>query len=588
MKNNTLLFVYLFLLTMNFSYAQHSGLQYKTIQEKRFYPVKIEKTDTNCYFITFEKAYFGKLQLDIHASQNDSLIVKLGEKSTNNKSVDTNPPGTVRYLTDILTIKEQNAPFVIQPHEFTPPGWAKDKNLDIKLPDSIGNVLPFRYVEIQGYSGELTKKQVQQIAYYYPFNDSASFLQTSNQALYQVWSLCKHTIKATSFTGLYIDGDRERRPYEGDAYINQLSHYAVDAEYALARKTIDYLFENPTWPTEWAYHNHLMLWADYMYTGKTDFLKKYYADLKKITQNAPLNEQGLLTNANGTDIIDWPRSERDSYRLGMVNNVPNTFYNKSLRILTKMAGILGYKNDSIDFSQKAVEHAKTFNNCFWNTQSGLYLDAVDSLHSSLHANVFPLVFDLVPDAKKKQIMPFIKSKGMAVSVYGSQYLLDALYKSGENEYALQLITATNERSWLNMIAKGGTITWEAWNEKVKENLDWNHAWGTAPANIIARRIFGIRPLEAGFAKAIIQPQFNNLDSGKIIHPTIKGDIEVQFTNSSIKNTMELNLPVAAKIILPVIKKRNKTITLNNKSITPTIDKKHFILELQEGEYSIVY
>lgn len=35
-------------------------------------------------------------------------------------------------------------------------------------------------------------------------------------------------------------------PYEGDAYINQLSHDGVDREYALARYTHEYLIQNPT------------------------------------------------------------------------------------------------------------------------------------------------------------------------------------------------------------------------------------------------------------------------------------------------------------------------------------------------------
>jgi hypothetical protein len=32
---------------------------------------------------------------------------------------------------------------------------------------------------------------------------------------------------------IYVDGDRERIPYEADAYINMLSHYAVDSEYSI-------------------------------------------------------------------------------------------------------------------------------------------------------------------------------------------------------------------------------------------------------------------------------------------------------------------------------------------------------------------
>ena len=32
-----------------------------------------------------------------------------------------------------------------------------------------------------------------------------------------------------------LDGDRERTPYEGDAYLQQLGHYSTDRDFALAR-----------------------------------------------------------------------------------------------------------------------------------------------------------------------------------------------------------------------------------------------------------------------------------------------------------------------------------------------------------------
>ena len=60
-------------------------------------------------------------------------------------------------------------------------------------------------------------------------------LKVHNDILNQVWDLCKYSIKATTFNGLYVDGDRERIPYEADAYLNQLSHYTTDREYAIGK-----------------------------------------------------------------------------------------------------------------------------------------------------------------------------------------------------------------------------------------------------------------------------------------------------------------------------------------------------------------
>jgi alpha-L-rhamnosidase len=578
----------LFLLLITILFANHicigqtNSMEYKSLTYKKYRAQTIIKISNHHYLFVFKKAYFGKLELTLKASEEDTIIVKLGEKLTDASTVDTNPPGTIRYLVDKIILSKGTHTYITKIPSFQPPAWAKGKNLDVHLPDSVGNLIPFRYVEIIGYKGDLIPN-VQQIAWFYPFNDTASYFNTSSDPLNKIWDLCKHTIKATSFAGVYIDGDRERRPYEGDAYINQLSHYAVDNEYGLARKTIDYLFRKPTWPTEWHYHMHLMLWEDYMYTGKDDYLKLYYDSLKRIVDRAPLNKNGLVVNTSGNDIIDWPQSERDGYQVGKVNNVPNAFHYKALQLMVQIAGVIHKQEDAVLYAEKAEKFREVFNELFWNKGKKLYIDAVDSTHSSVHANFFPIVFGLASQQQIDKIMPFVKTKGMAVSVYGAQYLLDALYMVGEDEYAQQLITADGKRSWINMIKQNGTITWESWNEKVKPNLDWNHAWGAAPGNIIARRLFGIRPLEAGFRKVLIQPQFGLLQNGKIVLPTIQGPIKMEFDNHDKNLVLTLNMVNPAKLILPVLKYKANNFRINNELVKPAIEGSSLSIDIPIGE-----
>ena len=67
-----------------------------------------------------------------------------------------------------------------------------------------------------------------------------------------------------------------------------------------------------------------------------------------------------------------------------------------------------------------------------------------------------------------------------------------------------------------MIRMGSTITTEAWDNVFKPNLDWNHAWGAAASNIIARQLMGIQPLTPGFSSISIKPQPGGLDNASII------------------------------------------------------------------------
>ena len=111
----------------------------------------------------------------------------------------------------------------------------------ILVPPYIGEVTPFRYCEIENYKHTLQDRDIVRETVFYPFKEEESHFHSSDTILNQIWDLSKYSIKATSFLGIYVDGDRERIPYEADALINQLSHYCVAREYNIARYTHEYL-----------------------------------------------------------------------------------------------------------------------------------------------------------------------------------------------------------------------------------------------------------------------------------------------------------------------------------------------------------
>ncbi|NIA11321.1 MAG: alpha-L-rhamnosidase, partial [Nitrospiraceae bacterium] len=189
-------------------------------------------------------------------------------------------------------------------------------------------------------------------------------------------------------------------------------------------------------------------------------------------------------------------------------------------------------------------------------ERGVYVDGEGTDHASLHANMFPLAFGLVPEKYVPGVVQYIKSRGMACSVYGAQYLLEALYNVGESQYTLDLMTSGSKRSWMNMIRVGSTMTTEAWDEYYKPNLTWNHAWGSAPANIIARKLFGIEPLEPAFKKVRIKPQPGNLQHAKLKMPTIRGTICCSWEVKNNRFNFDVTIPVntSAEVWLPTILK----------------------------------
>jgi alpha-L-rhamnosidase len=546
------------------------------------------------WFVNFDKATFGFLKLKIPASSEPrELIVHFGEKLRGD-SIARRPGGSIRYYKVIVPVPTGATELTVHP----PRDYRNTHGQAIRLPREFRSVTPFRYVEIEGLSQWSQSAQspkpadVTRVTIQYPFDDTAASFVSSDPTLNAIWEMCKHSIKATTFCGVYVDGDRERIPYEADAYINQLCHYGVDREYNLGRYSHEYLLANPTWPTEWKQHSVLMAWVDYWHTGNTESLAAHYGTLKnEKLLTAAERADGLLDTSNGyRDIVDWPERERDGYDMVEVNTVVNAFHYIGLVRMSQIAEVLGHQSDAEEFAAKAEKLKSRFNETLWSDANNAYVDGLGSEHSSLHANLFPLAFGLVPEEQVESVVEFIESRGMNCSVYAAQYLLEGLYQHGADQYALELLTSKGKRSWHNMIRSGSTIALEAWDRRYKPNLDWNHAWGAAPANLIPHYLVGVQPTAAGFEKLIVQPRPGNLASFTAKVPTIRGSVEVNFSRNQGKTELNVTTPgnTMASIGVPVeAGQQPSALTWNGKNVPVAIRGNHaWIDDVPPGKHQL--
>ena len=530
-------------------------------------PVKIVKKGPGHWFVDFGRAAYGTIKLSGVTSDGDGKItLHLGERPGPDNTVHRKPGGTIRYRATTIPLNSGTHDYrAVIPKDKRNTGGAA-----VKMPPEVGEVMPFRYCEVVGYPGELTADSIRQVRVHYPFDEGAAEFSSSSKILNDVWELCKYSMMATSFCGVYVDGDRERIPYEADAYINQLSHYGADREFTLARYSHEYLILNPTWPTEWPLHSVLIAWADYMQTGDLESAEAFYDDLKAKTLIALAREDGLISTRTGLltpevlksihekrldDIVDWPKGERDGYDFKPINTVVNAMHYRTLVIMGELAAAMGKNADARMFDARAEKVAKAINEKLFNADTGLYVDGEGSKHSSLHANMFPLAMGVVPKDRRAKVAEFIAGKGMACSVYAAQYLLEALFDAGASETGLKrMVDTTTDRAWPHMIYDvGTTITLEAWDNKYKPNQDWNHAWGAAPGNIIPRKLMGIEPLEPGFGKVRICPRPGGLENASMTLPTIRGPIGVAYRKTDNGGTLKVSIPanMEAEVCLPV-------------------------------------
>lgn len=533
--------------------------------------VKITPIASGVMLVDFGRVAFGNLRLTPPASATNELTIHFGEAFVAGR-IDRKPPGSVRYATTKVTLAGAK-PLVVAPA-------ADARNTEqispkhppaILTPPEWGVVLPFRWVEIEGWPGELRPEHLRrQAAFARTWDDQAAAFHSSDELLNRIWELCRYSIKATTFAGIYVDGDRERIPYEGDAYLNQLSQYATDHDLQMARDTFDHLLKHPTWPTEWAFHMIFMAHADWMQTGDPAWLAPRYEALKSKLLLERARADGLLvSNAAQTrhdDLVDWPPKERDGYVFQPVNTVVNAFHLRSLTLMAELAKALGKDAEAADYLARERITRAAFQEKLFDATRGVYRDGEGTDHAAQHANLFPLAFGLVPAEHRARVTAWVGQRGMAGSVYAAQYLLEGLFQNDAAVQALALITAPTDRSWKHMVESGTTITWEAWDQKYKPNQDWNHPWGAAPANLLPRFVLGAQPLAPGWRRAVIQPSPGNLKSAEGKVPTPRGPLWVSWKNDDTFKLL-LTLPdgMQAKVELPATD-NSRGVFLGNKPV----------------------
>ena len=437
-------------------------------------PIKISKAAKGTILVDFGRVSFGNIRLTPPAGASGEITVHFGEAMDKGR-INRKPPGTVRY--NKATVKLQGAKTILA----APPADKRNTEANsprhppaILTPKEWGVVLPFRWVEIEGWPSELKPEHItRQSAFSSTWDDSAAGFQSSDETLNRIWDLCKYSIKATTFAGVYVDGDRERIPYEADAYLNQLSHYYTDTDNQVARDTYDHLMKFGTWPTEWGPHMVFMAHADWTRTGDKQWLAPRYEALKQKLLLERVGPDGLVTSdaqqIKRTDIVDWPKGERDGHVFTKHNTVVNAFHLKAVAMMAEMARALGKMEDAKEFNNRARATHKVFQQKFFMADKGIYRDGTGTDHSSQHSNLFPLAFGLVPAEHRGKVAEWTAKRGMKCSVYAAQYLMEALFENGMDEEAMGLILADNDRSWKHMVNSGTTISWEAWDLKYKPN-----------------------------------------------------------------------------------------------------------------------
>lgn len=429
----------------------------------------------NAYFIDFGREYAGQLYAKAKGGNSgEEIVLRYGEELTDENKVRYNLRCNCKYE-----------------EKWILSGGDDELNqFDYKA---------FRYAEMVVPDGAVIT-DIKMLVRHYPFEKKAVY-RSINADLDKVLRLCEDTVHFGT-QEVFVDcPTREKGQYLGDAFISGRAHAILNGDATLLKKAIvDFCnsafisqgimaVSTSSFMQEIADYSllfaPLVLWV-YRFDEDKEFLNHVYPYVKGAFEYFCKyeNESGLLEGVTEKwNLVDWPENLRDGYDFPLTNpigkgvhNVINAFWIGFLKSFDEISEILGFTT-----ANKAETAEKSYIAAFFDKNIGLFCDSEKRTHSAVHSNVLPLYFGIKKDDDtfiKNAIGLIEKKKLTSMGVYMSYFALSALKKNDEYEKAVRL--ATDEKAWLNMIAQGGTSTFEAWGKEQKWNTSLFHPWAVAP------------------------------------------------------------------------------------------------------------
>lgn len=456
------------------------------------------------------------------------------------------------------------------------------------------NYLGFRYLQIDAPGEDLEREQVLLRARHDDVPDAhAATFECSNETLEDVFELARHSALYGCQEQFIDTPTREKGQFLLDALnISAVSRRAF-GERALTRQAIrefvrshDRYWEgegrlNAVYPNgdgkrdipdfteafpEW-------VWQYYRASGDRATLEAAYPVVRAVADYVADHvddETGLVTRLSGGEggpyeegIVDWPPEMRYGYdRDWPVRTTVNAFAVTTFDSAAAVAEALERPAAEVETyreRRRALESAIR-EHCFDGEAFVDGCGATDaSEHRSQHANAFALAVGLVPDDAADDVADRVADAGMRMGPMMAPWLCNALERADRIDALIDLFTNPEDDGWANILAQGGTFTWESWHcrdpdlpARERRNRSESHAMGAPVLVSIQRALLGVRFGDVAGAHLEIRPAIDRLETASGRVPTERGFVEVAWSRSEGATDLEVTVPwnATATVSLP--------------------------------------
>ena len=416
--------------------------------------------------------------------------------------------------------------------EFEALGWFNGEHITYKIPKGV-TVVSLKYRET-GYDSSFCGN-----------------FKCNDEFLNSLWQKSLRTLYVTMRDNFMDCPDRERAQWWGDVTSEMImTMYSMDSNsYLLYQKGVEAMLSHvddtkilqTVVPINGDYFELPVqqlagivgFLTYYEYTGDQAFLEKVYPASLGYLKLWEIGENNLVVHRSGS--WDWP----DWGNKADMTAIENAWVYYALSATEKMANILE-KNEDIPFIKDRKSTIQKGYKTLWTDEG---FKSEDVKNPDDRANALAVLSGL---AEKEQYntIKAVLSNTTNSSPYMEYYVLEALCKMGEHKTANDRI----RDRYVDMMTEDYSTLWEFWDS-------WrgtmNHAWSGGPLVIMSKHFAGISPIEAGYKKVKIEPQYSLSDTMSCTVPSVKGLITMEYEKIDNKFIIELTLPQDIKTVLYV-------------------------------------
>jgi alpha-L-rhamnosidase len=462
--------------------------------------VRITQPQPGIYVYQFPVMLAGWARLTVTGPAGNKVVLRLGEK--------LNADGTVNNLGD-----PGITPGEIQRYEYTLAGHGRE------VWEPQFSYAGFQYVQVENFPGTPDTNSVIACEVHSDV-PVIGYFSSSNPLLNQIHAICKQAVLNNLHSIPTDTPTYEKRGWTADALLfsaQATDNFGVENFF---EKWLDDLADTQTAGGEvadiapspggsldpsWTSAFIVIPWRLHEEYGDREVIAAHYDQMKRYVNYLSIKAVNHLVKGFYGDWVApgfvHPPEGPDL--------VASANYYRDVRLLSKMAGLLGLAADEVTYAHLAGEIKTAFNAVYLDATTGIYRTDKDVGYRQTSSAV-PLDFGLVPTKKIAAVVSNLVAdiqqhdNHLNTGCFGTAALLPALTENGQVNLAYAIATQTTYPSWGNWIAHGATTTWEQWATDASVRSH-DHAFLGTVDDWFFKYLAGIKAAAPGYQEINIHP-----------------------------------------------------------------------------------